>query len=140
MSDLLEFARRYTEAWCSGEPRRVAEHYSIDGSLTIASTRVILTPPADEYLGGAHNLRLSAESAHDSIGTPSCTHDGRGLHVLVWVGHPPCADHCSPDCCMRVSRFFRQMPDVKSVTEQFCPVGAVRPMPFAWVTAALGGS
>ncbi len=35
MSDLLEFARRYTEAWCSGEPARVAEHYSPDGSLTI---------------------------------------------------------------------------------------------------------
>ena len=35
VSDLWEFAHRYTEAWCSGEPSRVAEHYSIDGSLTI---------------------------------------------------------------------------------------------------------
>ena len=32
---LRDFARRYTEAWCSGEPARVAEHYAADGSLTI---------------------------------------------------------------------------------------------------------
>ena len=32
---LLEFARRYTDAWCSQDPARVAEHYAPDGSLTI---------------------------------------------------------------------------------------------------------
>lgn len=32
---LLDFARRYTEAWCSADPARVAEHYAADGSLTI---------------------------------------------------------------------------------------------------------
>jgi uncharacterized protein (TIGR02246 family) len=32
---LRAFATRYTEAWCSGRPERVAEHYSPDGSLTI---------------------------------------------------------------------------------------------------------
>lgn len=32
---LTDFARRYTAAWCSGEPARVAEHYSEAGSLTI---------------------------------------------------------------------------------------------------------
>jgi hypothetical protein len=35
MSELFEFARRYTEAWWSGEPTQVAEHFSVDGSLTI---------------------------------------------------------------------------------------------------------
>jgi hypothetical protein len=35
MTDLHDFATRYTEAWCSGDPARVAEHYSPDGSLTI---------------------------------------------------------------------------------------------------------
>jgi uncharacterized protein (TIGR02246 family) len=30
-----DFARRYTEAWCSQEPVRVAEHYAPEGSLTI---------------------------------------------------------------------------------------------------------
>jgi len=33
--DLRDFARRYTEAWCSGDPARVADHYAPDGSLTI---------------------------------------------------------------------------------------------------------
>ena len=35
MSDLRDFAERYTAAWCSGEPERVAEHYAPNGSLTI---------------------------------------------------------------------------------------------------------
>ena len=35
-SDRLEdFARRYTEAWCSQDPARVAAHYAAAGSLTI---------------------------------------------------------------------------------------------------------
>jgi len=34
-NELLEFARRYTEAWCSQDPARVAEHYAPEGSLTI---------------------------------------------------------------------------------------------------------
>jgi hypothetical protein len=29
------FAGRYTDAWCSGDPARVAEHYAPVGSLTI---------------------------------------------------------------------------------------------------------
>ena len=32
---LRDFARRYTEAWCSQDPSRVAGHYAPDGSLTI---------------------------------------------------------------------------------------------------------
>ena len=32
---LHEFARRYTEAWCSRDPARVAGHYAPEGSLTI---------------------------------------------------------------------------------------------------------
>ena len=32
---LDDFARSYTEAWCSQDPSRVAEHYAPDGSLTI---------------------------------------------------------------------------------------------------------
>ena len=32
---LLEFARRYTAAWCSQDPASVAEHYAPEGSLTI---------------------------------------------------------------------------------------------------------
>jgi ketosteroid isomerase-like protein len=32
---LLDLARRYTAAWCSQDPARVAAHYAPDGSLTI---------------------------------------------------------------------------------------------------------
>ena len=32
---LRDFARRYTEAWCSQDPERVAAHYEPEGSLTI---------------------------------------------------------------------------------------------------------
>ena len=32
---LAEFARRYTEAWCSQDPERVGAHYAPAGSLTI---------------------------------------------------------------------------------------------------------
>jgi len=32
---LRDFASRYTEAWCSQQPERVAAHYSPEGSLTI---------------------------------------------------------------------------------------------------------
>ena len=32
---LRAFAMRYTAAWCSMDPARVAEHYSPQGSLTI---------------------------------------------------------------------------------------------------------
>jgi predicted ester cyclase len=35
MPDLHEFAERYTEAWCSQQPERVAAHYAPEGSLTI---------------------------------------------------------------------------------------------------------
>jgi len=32
---MLDFARRYTAAWCSQEPASVAAHYAPEGSLTI---------------------------------------------------------------------------------------------------------
>jgi ketosteroid isomerase-like protein len=34
-AQLRELARRYTAAWCSQDPARVAENYARDGSLTI---------------------------------------------------------------------------------------------------------
>ena len=33
--ELRDFARRYTEAWCSQDPASVAGHYAPEGSLTI---------------------------------------------------------------------------------------------------------
>ncbi len=53
--DLHEFARRYTEAWCSGDPARVADHYAPDGSLTInggvpAVGRAVITEAARSFM------------------------------------------------------------------------------------------
>jgi hypothetical protein len=41
---LAAFGRSYTEAWCSGESARVAEHYASDGTVAInggAPTRIL---------------------------------------------------------------------------------------------------
>jgi uncharacterized protein (TIGR02246 family) len=35
LDQLREFAQRYTDAWCSRDPERVAAHYAPGGSLTI---------------------------------------------------------------------------------------------------------
>jgi nuclear transport factor 2 (NTF2) superfamily protein len=32
---LRDFARRYTDAWCSQEPTRVAAHYAADGRIVV---------------------------------------------------------------------------------------------------------
>jgi SnoaL-like polyketide cyclase len=32
---LRDFVRRYTEAWCSQQPTRVAAHYAADGTITV---------------------------------------------------------------------------------------------------------
>lgn len=66
MSDLLELARRYTEAWCSGEPAQVAEHYSPDGSLTInggtpAIGRQAITEEARGFMDGFPDLRVEMD-------------------------------------------------------------------------------
>ena len=34
-NQLRDFARRYTEAWCSQEPTRVAAHYAADGRIAV---------------------------------------------------------------------------------------------------------
>src|SRR5436309_1968674 len=74
MADLLEFARSYTEAWCSGEPARVAEHYSIDGSLTInggapAVGREAITEAARGFMDGFPDLRVELDELDDA-GSP----------------------------------------------------------------------
>src|SRR4051794_30012219 len=66
MDDLLEVARRYTAAWCSGDPRQVAEHYSRDGSLTIHGAspsigREAMTEAARGFMDGFPDLRVELD-------------------------------------------------------------------------------
>jgi hypothetical protein len=52
---LHDFARRYTDAWCSQDPATVAEHYAPGGSLTInggqpAEGRAAVTEAARSFM------------------------------------------------------------------------------------------
>jgi hypothetical protein len=75
MSDLLEFAHRYTEAWCSGEPIRVAEFYSVDGSLTInrgspAIGTDAITEAARGFMDGFPDLRVEMDELKSGGDSP----------------------------------------------------------------------
>jgi len=60
---LRDFARRYTEAWCSQDPASVAEHYAPEGSLTInggqpAEGRSALTEVARSFMIAFPDMRV----------------------------------------------------------------------------------
>lgn len=64
--ELSDFARRYTEAWCSGDPSRVADHYSQQGSLTIndgtpAVGRDAIIEAARGFMVGFPDLRVEMD-------------------------------------------------------------------------------
>jgi uncharacterized protein (TIGR02246 family) len=63
---LLQFAERYTEAWCSHDPARVAEHYAPGGSLTInggtpAVGRAAVTKAARSFMTAFPDLHVSMD-------------------------------------------------------------------------------
>ncbi len=60
---LDDFARSYTEAWCSRDPSRVAEHYAPEGSLAInggepAVGRDALTEVARSFMSAFPDLEV----------------------------------------------------------------------------------
>jgi hypothetical protein len=60
---LLDFARRYTEGWCSQDPPSVAEHYAPEGSLTInggtpSAGRAAITEAARSFMSALPDMRL----------------------------------------------------------------------------------
>jgi hypothetical protein len=66
IGELRDFARRYTAAWCSGDPARVAEHFSPDGSLTIndgaaAIGRRAITETAQGFMSAFPDLEVSMD-------------------------------------------------------------------------------
>ena len=63
---LLDFARRYTEAWCSQDPASVAEHYAPEGSLTInggapAVGRAAITEAARSFMTAFPDMRVTMD-------------------------------------------------------------------------------
>lgn len=64
--ELAAFARRYTAAWCSGDPEQVAEHYAPDGSLTInggppSVGREAIAAAARGFMVGFPDLRVELD-------------------------------------------------------------------------------
>lgn len=60
---LRDFAHRYTEAWCGGDPARVAEHYAPGGSLTIndgppSVGRESITEAARSFMDAFPDMRV----------------------------------------------------------------------------------
>ena len=61
---LRDFARRYTEAWCSQDPVRVAEHYAPEGSLTINGGSVRISG-FEEWTIGDDGLIAESQGHYD---------------------------------------------------------------------------
>jgi uncharacterized protein (TIGR02246 family) len=60
---LHDFARRYTDAWCSQDPARVADHYAPEGSLTInggepAVGRAAVTEAARSFMTAFPDMQV----------------------------------------------------------------------------------
>ena len=70
MDDVRDFARSYTEAWCSGDPARVAEHYASDGSLTInagspSAGRDAITEAAQAFMTAFPDMQVLMDGLRD---------------------------------------------------------------------------
>ena len=94
---LHEFAERYTEAWCSQDPARVAAHYAPDGSLTINEAapsvgRAAITQAARSFMVAfpdmqvlMDDLRVDGETAeyHWTLVGTNTGPGGTGKHVRI---------------------------------------------------------
>ena len=63
---LRDFAARYTEAWCSQDPERVAAFFSTDGSLTVnggapAVGRSAIAALAQSFMTDFPDLRVTMD-------------------------------------------------------------------------------
>jgi nuclear transport factor 2 (NTF2) superfamily protein len=63
LAQLTDFAKRYTEAWCSHIPARVAAHYSPQGSLRIndaapAVGRNAIAEAAQSFMSAFPDLKV----------------------------------------------------------------------------------
>jgi uncharacterized protein (TIGR02246 family) len=95
--ELRKFAQRYTEAWCSGDPERVAAHYAPAGSLTINDSapsvgRAAITEVARSFMVAfpdmevrMDDLRLEGESVeyHWTLVGTSTGPGGTGKNVRI---------------------------------------------------------
>lgn len=89
-----DFARRYTEAWNSHDPARVAEFYATDGSITINGNdphrgTVALVAMVDSYIAEFPDIELSMDGLEALDGRQvyhwsfTGTHSGTGNRVRI---------------------------------------------------------
>ena len=88
---LLRFARSYTEAWCSGEPARVVQHYApaatiaINGGsptpiLDVAQSFMAAFPSMELQMG---DVMIRDDSVVEYHWTLIGDHSGTGNHVHI---------------------------------------------------------
>lgn len=89
MQDVRSFAERYTAAWCSQDPARVASFFAPDGTLTInggepASGRAAITGVAADFMTAFPDMRVLMDAIEPAGGrtiyrwTLVGTHNGPG--------------------------------------------------------------
>jgi uncharacterized protein (TIGR02246 family) len=97
LDELRELARRYTEAWCSQDPARVAAHYAPAGSLTInegapSVGRAAITEAAGSFMVAfpdmqvlMDDLRLEGETAeyHWTLAGTNTGPGGTGHRIRI---------------------------------------------------------
>jgi uncharacterized protein (TIGR02246 family) len=86
-ASLEELARSYTQAWCSGDPARVARHYAPDGSLTInggepAEGRAAVTEAARSFMTAFPDMQVLMDDL-------AVRDDGGAVYRWTLVGTTP---------------------------------------------------
>jgi SnoaL-like domain len=74
-AQLFQFAQRYTAAWCSQVPARVADCYSMEGSLCInggvpAVGRAAIAGTAKSFMDAFPDMRVVMDGASYEAGHP----------------------------------------------------------------------
>jgi hypothetical protein len=83
MQDLWSFAEKYTAAWCSQDPARVAAFFAPEGTLTInggepAAGRAAITRVASEFMTAFPDLKVMMDALEPA--------GGRTLYRWTLVG------------------------------------------------------
>src|SRR5262249_40125084 len=94
MPELRGFAERYAEAWCSGDPARVAAFYSPGGTLRVnenepAAGRAAITAVAAGFMSDFPDMRVHMDALVEDGEAPVFrwtlvgTHGGTGRPIRI---------------------------------------------------------
>ena len=96
-AEIMDFAARYTAAWCSQDAARVAAFYATDGSLTInneepAVGRRAITETTQAFMAAFPDLKVTMEGLkvdgdqaeyHWTLTGTNMGHGGKGNRVRI---------------------------------------------------------